>query len=176
MLKSTNSCMQRRRKLDQYLSYLSAPPLPCCCSSLWSPERRRQATRSGWTDGRRTRRKRRQPHGRVWMWVTWAAVGHVWTHRRPDGQTGRADDSLPGAQTSQDASIRAATQSQPETGLVRSTSLQISSFPEGNMQKLKREQQNSWSFSFQETESLNNTLKKIIYYVFTLGSSRQLFG
>lgn len=29
--------MQRRWKMDKYLSYLSCPPLPCYCSSLWSP-------------------------------------------------------------------------------------------------------------------------------------------
>lgn len=57
-----------------------------------------------WVD--RQTKRRRQPHRRVWMWVMCL-----------DTQTtGWADDSLPGAQTSQDASIRAATGSNPRPG------------------------------------------------------------
>lgn len=55
----------------------------------------------------------REPDRQLGMWVELALVGHVWTfysygHRQPDRQDGWTDVSLPGAQTSQDARIRAA--------------------------------------------------------------------
>lgn len=96
--------MQRRWKLDQYLSYLSAPPLLCCCSSLWSPERQRQATRHGWTDGQKGGR---QPDRRVRMGVTWAAVGRVWTlysYGHADNLTDRRDGRMTPSQEHKPAS------------------------------------------------------------------------
>lgn len=105
-LKSTNFSMQKRWKLDQYLSYLSAPPLLCCCSSLWSPERWRQATRNGWTH--RKKRGESQTGSLECGWgELWSDILLIRTHRQPDRQTGWTDGSLPGAQTSQDARIRA---------------------------------------------------------------------
>lgn len=86
--KRTNFSMQRRWKRDQYLSYLSAPPLLCCCSSLWSPERWRQATRNGWTHGLES--------GRSELWVD--MFGHfthtdTWTTWRTDRTGGRTAPS-----------------------------------------------------------------------------------
>lgn len=138
--------MQRRRKLEQYLSYLSAPPLPCCCSSLWSPERRRQGV-----GGRRDREE--QTATRTGLNVGEASCGWtcldallMWTHRRPDGQTTPSQEHKP-ARTPVSERQRASNRR-----LAGPTSLQgLCWFLQENTEKL-----NGWSFSFLQTESRIN--------------------
>lgn len=122
--------MQRRWKLDQYLSYLSAPPLPCCCSSQWSPERRRQATRSGWTD--RQRGGDSHTDGFECGWC-------VWTHRRRDGPTTPSQEHKP-ARTPVSERQRAVTRAW--VGQFNRSAKSLWSFPQENTEK------NGWNLYF----------------------------
>lgn len=89
--------------MDKYLSYLSFPPLLRYYSSLWSPV----THRGGQRRDKRKRKEQDKEFFNVQVRQSWEALDTlpIQTHRRPDGQMdGRVDDSLPGAQTSQDSS------------------------------------------------------------------------
>lgn len=36
-INNVKACREGKKGSDMYLSYLSAPPLLCCCSSQWNP-------------------------------------------------------------------------------------------------------------------------------------------
>lgn len=94
--------MQKRWKLDQYLSYLSAPPLLCCCSSLWSPERWRQATRNGWTHRKKGGESQTGSLECGWSELWSDTFGHfTHTDTQTTWQTRRMDGRLPPRSTNQ---------------------------------------------------------------------------
>lgn len=109
-IKWSEGSMQSRWKLDEYLSYLSSPPLPCYYSSLWSPAKRKGSRKKKKKGTERGGKRSSKKHGErekkrnsktkklnlhLWWGLVTLDTCPTWTHRQMDGWTPPSQEHKP---------------------------------------------------------------------------------